>query len=164
MHCNWKCSDCRTLRGGPSSPFGRKLFIDAHASSRVPSTLKCSSDSRPRRRAWSTISLKNSLDTSARRRRSLFLENTEWLKPASRMLMSRNHLKSMSYPRRSQNCLSLRTENNAISRQPFRRCSGGMDGRPIEAYIRLKVLDFVKSGGPKWIVGGTVFEMWLGAL
>ena len=25
-------------------------------------------------------------------------------------------------------------------------------------------LDFVKSGGPKWIVGGTIFEMWLGAL
>ena len=55
------------------------------------------------------------------------------------MFMSRNHLKSMSYPRRSQNCLSLRTENNAISRQPFRRCSGGIDGRPIDAYIRLNV-------------------------
>ena len=30
--------------------------------------------------------------------------------------------------------------------------------------LKLKVLDFVKSGGPKWIVGGTIFEMWLGAL
>ena len=29
---------------------------------------------------------------------------------------------------------------------------------------KVKVLDFVKSGGPKWIVGGTVFEMWLGSL
>ena len=30
--------------------------------------------------------------------------------------------------------------------------------------VKVKVLDFVKSGGPKWTVGGTVFEMWLGAL
>ena len=28
----------------------------------------------------------------------------------------------------------------------------------------VKVLDFVKRGGPKWTVGGTVFEMWLGTL
>ena len=26
----------------------------------------------------------------------------------------------------------------------------------------LKVLDFVKSGGPNWTVGSTIFEMWLG--
>ena len=30
--------------------------------------------------------------------------------------------------------------------------------------VNVKVLDFVKRGGPKWIVGGTIFEMWLGAL
>ena len=30
--------------------------------------------------------------------------------------------------------------------------------------LSVKVLDFVQFGGPKWIVGGTVFEMWLGAL
>ena len=30
--------------------------------------------------------------------------------------------------------------------------------------LNLKVLDFVKSGGPKGMVGGTVFEMWLGGL
>ncbi len=28
--------------------------------------------------------------------------------------------------------------------------------------LKVKVLDFVKSGGPEWTVGGTVFEMWLG--
>ena len=28
----------------------------------------------------------------------------------------------------------------------------------------VKVLDFVKSGGPEWTVDRTVFEMWLGAL
>ena len=27
-----------------------------------------------------------------------------------------------------------------------------------------KVLDFIQFGGPKWMVGGTVFAMWLGAL
>ena len=26
----------------------------------------------------------------------------------------------------------------------------------------MKVLDFVQLGGPKWMVGGTIFEMWLG--
>ena len=29
---------------------------------------------------------------------------------------------------------------------------------------KVKVLDFVKSGGPEWTVDGTIFEMWLGAL
>ena len=28
----------------------------------------------------------------------------------------------------------------------------------------LGVLDFVTPGGPKWIVGGTIFELWLGGL
>ena len=28
--------------------------------------------------------------------------------------------------------------------------------------LNTKVLDFIKSGGPTWIVGGTIFEMWLG--
>ena len=48
-------------------------------------------------------------------------------------------------------------------------------GRPDEALgqcsaytanwnFNVKVLDFVKSGGPKWMVGGRVFEMWLGSL
>ena len=30
--------------------------------------------------------------------------------------------------------------------------------------LKVKVLDFVKSGGPNWTVGSTIFEMWLGAL
>ena len=29
--------------------------------------------------------------------------------------------------------------------------------------VKVKVLDFVKRGGPKWTVDGTIFEMWLGA-
>ena len=27
---------------------------------------------------------------------------------------------------------------------------------------KLKVLDFIKSGGPEWTVDRTTFEMWLG--
>ena len=30
--------------------------------------------------------------------------------------------------------------------------------------LNVKVLDFVKSGGPKLTVGRTVFELWLGSL
>ena len=32
------------------------------------------------------------------------------------------------------------------------------------SHISKMVLSIVKFGGPKWMVGGTVFEMWLGAL
>ena len=43
-----------------------------------------------------------------------------------------------------------------------------MEGPPFpyraNRNLNVKVLDFVKSGGPKWTVGRTVFEMWLGAL
>ena len=28
----------------------------------------------------------------------------------------------------------------------------------------VKVLDFVQLGGPKWIVGSTIFELWQGSL
>ena len=37
-----------------------------------------------------------------------------------------------------------------------------MDDYTAKAKVMVKVLDFVKSGGPKCTVGGTVFEMWLG--
>ena len=30
--------------------------------------------------------------------------------------------------------------------------------------LRMKVLDFVKLGGPKLTVGRTIFELWLGSL
>ena len=29
--------------------------------------------------------------------------------------------------------------------------------------LKVKVLDFVQSGGPEWTVGGTIFEKELGA-
>ena len=40
----------------------------------------------------------------------------------------------------------------------------GGGGRKPRTIAMDKVLDFVKFGGPKWMVGGTIFEMWLGAL
>ena len=30
--------------------------------------------------------------------------------------------------------------------------------------VKVKVLDFVKRGGPKWTVDRNILEMWLGAL
>ena len=33
-----------------------------------------------------------------------------------------------------------------------------------KANLIMKVLDFIKFGGPTWMVGSTIFEMWLGAL
>ena len=34
----------------------------------------------------------------------------------------------------------------------------------LPSHISKMVVSTVSSGGPKWMVGGTVFEMWLGAL
>ena len=34
----------------------------------------------------------------------------------------------------------------------------------LKTNLNVKVLDFVQLGGPKGIIGGTIFEMWLGAL
>ena len=34
----------------------------------------------------------------------------------------------------------------------------------LKTKLNVKVLDFVQLGGPTWMVGSTVFEMWLGSL
>jgi hypothetical protein len=52
------------------------FFTLAHASSSVPSTLKCSSDVHPFYRACPTTRARNSLATSASSNRSRFLVNT----------------------------------------------------------------------------------------
>ena len=44
-----------------------------------------------------------------------------------------------------------------------------LTGKPSARYSAkvnrsVKILGFVQFGGPKWMVGGMVFEMWLGAL
>ena len=39
---------------------------------------------------------------------------------------------------------------------------GGADA--AEVALNGRVMNSVLHGGPKWIVGGTIFEMWLGGL
>src|SRR5512132_2382708 len=62
--------------GSPEPSFGRKLFRLAHAWISVPSTEKCSSDSRPSMRASSRMAPKNLLAISPPNSRSRFLVNT----------------------------------------------------------------------------------------
>src|SRR5215204_6613612 len=53
--------------------FGRKLFIDAQASISVPSTLKCSVDSRRLTLGWASTAARNLCATSPASSRSRFL-------------------------------------------------------------------------------------------
>ena len=50
--------------------------------------------------------------------------------------------------------VSVRRDSDAIS---------GLGAYTASLKFKLKVLDFIKSGGPTWTVDGTIFEMWLGA-
>ena len=59
------------------------------------------------------------------------------------------------------------TEESTIKRSPVQE--EGHAVAALTAYrsstrVKVKVLDFVKRGGPAWTVDGTVFEMWLGSL
>jgi hypothetical protein len=71
--------------GAPGSSLGRKLFIEAQASTRLPSTLKCSLDNRRRTCGWSSSSARNAAATSPASRRSRFFEKVEWSQTASSM-------------------------------------------------------------------------------
>ena len=62
--------------GSPEPSFGRKLFIEAQASIRVPSTEKCSSDSNLLTRGWDRTAAINLAATSPASNRSRFLVNT----------------------------------------------------------------------------------------
>src|SRR3546814_2384604 len=62
----------RAGRLAPPPSFGRKLLCDAHASISVPSTVKCSSDSRSRRRACASTAPRNLAATSPSGSRSRF--------------------------------------------------------------------------------------------
>ena len=52
--------------------------------------------------------------------------------------------------------LSISCHNTGIERP-------GCDDR-LPSHISKMVVSTVHGGGPKWIVGGTVFELWLGGL
>ena len=78
--CPWKSASA--LRpppvGGSSEPsLGLKLFIDAHASISVPSTLKCSVDKSLFTRGCASTSARNRRAMSPSRRRSRFFEKVE---------------------------------------------------------------------------------------
>ena len=98
---------------------------------------------------------------------------------SARHLDAQRDLHQLSYGmrsdrgRRSRERLSEKPRGPSLQQEPghcsvrSRRIAGG--ARQARAYrsrtnLVTKVLDFVQSGGPKWIVGGTIFEMWLGGL
>ena len=57
--------------------FGRKLFIEAHASISVPSTEKCSLDSNRLTRGWASTAVRNLVAISPSSSRSRFFEKVE---------------------------------------------------------------------------------------
>src|SRR6516162_9667471 len=70
-------SPLRPPEGGSSEPsLARKLFIDVHAATCVPSTEKCSSGSRLRTSLWFRSWARNLWATSASNSRSRFFVNT----------------------------------------------------------------------------------------
>ena len=83
-------------------PRAEKLFSDALAFINVPSTPKCSADSRPRCRACYTTASKHFRDTAASGNRLRFFANTEWSEMCPMMFKLRNHVNSRSYCSRSQ--------------------------------------------------------------
>ena len=58
---------------------------------------------------------------------------------------------------------SLRRVSRGLATSSF-GWSGAHADYTTRMNLKVKVLDFVQLGGPKGIVGGTIFEMWLGAL
>ena len=88
--------------------FLRKLFCDAQAWIRVPSTVKCSSLMK-RFASW-FISAKNRWATFDVNRRSRLFENTAWFHTASFMPSPTNQRKSRLSSSCSTHCRSERTE------------------------------------------------------
>ena len=72
----------------------RKLFRLAHASNWVPSTVKCSSESRPAARAWARTASKNAAATSPASRRSRFFVNVVGCQTGSSIFNPTNHRNS----------------------------------------------------------------------
>src|SRR5215472_3094799 len=112
-----------------------KLFKPAHASSNVPSTVKCSSDMRLKALACSTTKPKNCLATSAFSSRSRFFVNTVTSHTGSSIFSPTNQRNSRLYSNCSINRRSLRTVYSTCKMSARRSFSGGIDGRPILEYI-----------------------------
>jgi hypothetical protein len=96
--------------GSPEPSFGRKLFIDAQALSRVPSTEKCSALNNPFTSGSASSEPRNPCAISCVRRRSRFFENVEASKTFSSIESPTNQRNSRSNSIRSTNCRSDRIE------------------------------------------------------
>ncbi len=89
----WGCADAAPAA---APVLGLKLLCDAHASNRVPSTLKCSLEQYRRSFAASTTAAKNRSAISWSNNRCRFFDNVDASKPRSSMRSPRNHLNNMS--------------------------------------------------------------------
>jgi hypothetical protein len=115
-------------------------------------------------RACSTTARKNSPATLCSSSRSRFFVNTVASNAGSIMSMSRNHRYKRLYAICSQSCRSLRTVYSAMSSCALSNRSGGIDGRPTDAYIASNVGDsFPNTSSASfliarigWSVGTTV--------
>ena len=57
------------------------------------------------------------------------------------------------------------TEESTIKRSPVHgegHAVAALTAYTVNRSVKVKVLDFVKRGGPKLTVGRTIFELWLG--
>jgi hypothetical protein len=112
----WPRKSTAALRPPPLGPFasggcfGLKLFIDAQARIRVPSTEKCSLDSSRLTGDCDNTAERNLVAISPSSSRSRFLEKLEWSRTGSSMPMPTNHRNNRSNSIRSINCRSERTE------------------------------------------------------
>ena len=90
----WKSTvGCPGSSGGPLGSVSRhrKLFRLAQASNWVPSTVKCSSESRPAARAWARTASKNAAATSPASSRSRFFVNVVGCQTGSSIFNPTNH-------------------------------------------------------------------------
>ena len=114
--------------GGGS--LGSKLRRFAHASSSVPSTVKCSSLSKPWARACSTTAISKRCDTSPCSRRSRFLLYTVASHTPSSIASPTNQPYSKLKSTCSISCRSLRSPYNTCNNRARSSCSGGIRAVP----------------------------------
>ena len=123
----------------------RKLFRLAQASNCVPSTVKCSSESRPAARAWAWTASKKAAAPSPASSRSRFLVNVVGCQTGSSIFKPTNQRNSRLSLSSSISSRSLRIVYSTCSNRARNNCSGGIDGRPVLAYRPANLRDIVFS-------------------
>ena len=131
--------------GSPASVFGRKLFIDAQAWIKVPSTEKCSFDASPRHWANSTTRPKKVRTTSSLSSRSRLALKVEWSHTGSSSSRPTNQRYSRWYSSGSTHCLSDRTEYSTWITLARNSRSGAIEVRPPWAYHFARSWSIVRS-------------------